>query len=151
MLQAPHHLCSSPLDSLSEFPVFGELRSLELDTVLQMHPHQWRVDGKDNLPQPFRSIFLSFYYFYYHFKYEKDCFGYVWMQRAWTYHYLFAWRRTQFWLFKNFKHATNSEWHLLWVGLSHAVKCLFWVTTNTFFRNYGDCIFLDSKSEVLNW
>lgn len=52
MLRAPHHLCGPPQDSLKKFIVFLELRNLDLDTVLQMCPHQGRVEGKNHLPQP---------------------------------------------------------------------------------------------------
>jgi len=51
VLQPAQHLCASPLDSLQKFPVFLELRSPELHTVLQMWPHQDGMEGKDNLPQ----------------------------------------------------------------------------------------------------
>ena len=37
--QVPIHLCGSLLYSLQKFPVFLELRSSELDTVLQMSLH----------------------------------------------------------------------------------------------------------------
>jgi len=52
MLQAPHHPCGPPQDSLKKFVVLLELRSLELDTVLQMCLHQGGVEGEENLPRP---------------------------------------------------------------------------------------------------
>ena len=51
MLQDLYHLCGPILDSLDQqFPVFFELQSPELDIVLQMLPHQGRVEGEDHLP-----------------------------------------------------------------------------------------------------
>ena len=50
MLQSPNHLCGPPLDSLWKISIFFELRSPELDTVLQMWHHQGRVEGEDNVP-----------------------------------------------------------------------------------------------------
>ncbi|PKU44630.1 hypothetical protein llap_5066 [Limosa lapponica baueri] len=47
MLQAPHHLCSPLLSPLQQFPVHLELGSPELDMVLQMGPHQGRVEKED--------------------------------------------------------------------------------------------------------
>ena len=44
------HLCGPPLDSLYEIPLFFELGSPELDTVLQMCPHQGGPEGEDHLP-----------------------------------------------------------------------------------------------------
>lgn len=38
--QTHDHLCSPALDNLQELFFFYELRSLELDTALQMRPHQ---------------------------------------------------------------------------------------------------------------
>jgi len=46
----PDHFCSLPPDSLWKFPVFPELRSPELATVLQMWPHQGRIEGDHRLP-----------------------------------------------------------------------------------------------------
>lgn len=40
------------LDSLQKFPVFLELRSLDLNTILQIWPHQGGVKRKNNLSQP---------------------------------------------------------------------------------------------------
>ena len=51
MLQALYHLYGPLLDFFQEIPVFFELRTPELDTVLQMWPHQDGMEGKDNLPQ----------------------------------------------------------------------------------------------------
>jgi len=49
MLQAPNHLCW-PTTGLSGSSLSFEQRSAELDTVLQMWPHQSRVEGEDHLP-----------------------------------------------------------------------------------------------------
>jgi len=40
MLQALNHFCIPLLDSLQQFPVFLELKNPEMDTVLQVWPHQ---------------------------------------------------------------------------------------------------------------
>jgi len=48
MLQGPHHFCSLPLD----YKIFLKLGSPEVDTVLQMWPHQVSVEGEDHLPAP---------------------------------------------------------------------------------------------------
>lgn len=45
MLQSPHHFHSTPLDLPQQFLVFLELGSPELDTTLQMWPHQSRGEG----------------------------------------------------------------------------------------------------------
>lgn len=37
---SPNNLCSSLLDSLQQFPIFLELGSLELHSVLQLWPDQ---------------------------------------------------------------------------------------------------------------
>jgi len=50
MLQSPHHPHSPPLDSLQQILIFLELRSPELDRVLQMGPHYGRAEGEENLP-----------------------------------------------------------------------------------------------------
>jgi len=52
MLQAPNHLCGPPLDSVLKFPVLLELGGPELDTLLQMSPHQGRVKGKNHFLHP---------------------------------------------------------------------------------------------------
>jgi len=52
MLQALNHLCHPLLDSVWEIPAFSELGSPELDTVLQMLPHQGRVEVEDHFPLP---------------------------------------------------------------------------------------------------
>jgi len=49
MLQALYHLCGPSLESFQEIPVFLVLGSSELDTVLQMFPHQRKVEGEDHL------------------------------------------------------------------------------------------------------
>jgi len=48
VLQALYHFCGPQLDSLQEIPDFLSLGSPELDTVLQMWPHQGRVAGEDH-------------------------------------------------------------------------------------------------------
>jgi len=51
MIQGLNHPCGPLLDSLQKFFVlFIELGSPELDAVLQMWPHQGRVEGEDHLP-----------------------------------------------------------------------------------------------------
>ena len=50
MLQALNHLCSPLPDTLQYLPIFLELESPELYTVLQMWSHQGRAE--DNLPRP---------------------------------------------------------------------------------------------------
>jgi len=50
MLQAPHHLGGPLLVSLED--LFLEPGSPDLDTALQMWPHQGREEGEDHLPQP---------------------------------------------------------------------------------------------------
>jgi len=50
MLQATHHLCDPPLESLQQTTVFLEPRSPELGPVLQMWPHHGRRKGEDHLP-----------------------------------------------------------------------------------------------------
>ena len=52
MLQSPHHPHSHLLDTVQQLLIFLELGSPELDTALQMRPHQGRVEGKENLPRP---------------------------------------------------------------------------------------------------
>ncbi len=53
MLQASNHLCGPSLDPfLYNILVFLELGSSELDTGLQMWPHQGRIEGEDLLPRP---------------------------------------------------------------------------------------------------
>uniref|UniRef100_A0A8C3K565 Ig-like domain-containing protein n=1 Tax=Calidris pygmaea TaxID=425635 RepID=A0A8C3K565_9CHAR len=62
MLQALHHLCGPLLYPLQQFPVL-ELGSPELDAVLQMGPHQGRVEGLveagGGLRAPGDSVHLS--------------------------------------------------------------------------------------------
>jgi len=52
MLSSPNHPRSLLLDSLQYFLILLELGSPELDTVLQMGPHQGKVEGEKNLPPP---------------------------------------------------------------------------------------------------
>ena len=52
VLWASIYLHDAPLDSLQQFPVFLELGSPELDTALQLWPHQGRAEREDHLPQP---------------------------------------------------------------------------------------------------
>jgi len=52
---------SSPLWSstrLLKVPVFPELRIPELDTIVQMWPHQCRVEEEDHLPYLLATFFL---------------------------------------------------------------------------------------------
>lgn len=51
ILQAHNHLCGPLLNSHWKFLVSHELRSTELDKVLQMLSNVGRVEGKDNLSQ----------------------------------------------------------------------------------------------------
>jgi len=51
MLQAIYRLCGPLVDSSWEIPVFLELGSPELDTVVQTWPHQGRVGGEDQIPR----------------------------------------------------------------------------------------------------
>ena len=44
VLQPPDHLSGPPLDSLQQLPVFLVLGAPDLDTVLQMGPHEGRVE-----------------------------------------------------------------------------------------------------------
>ena len=46
-----NHLCRPLLVSLRQFPACHVLRSPELNTVVQMWPHQGRAEGEDHLPQ----------------------------------------------------------------------------------------------------
>ncbi|KAK4805635.1 hypothetical protein QYF61_009861 [Mycteria americana] len=46
------HFCGPPLDLLQEVHVFPVLRTLELDTVLQVGSHQSRAEGQNQLPHP---------------------------------------------------------------------------------------------------
>ncbi|KAJ7401573.1 hypothetical protein BTVI_94439 [Pitangus sulphuratus] len=57
ILQTSTHPYSPSLDPLQQFLVFLELGSPELDTALQMWPHQGRVEGQDHLPQPAGDAF----------------------------------------------------------------------------------------------
>ena len=44
------HFCGPPLDVFQQVHVSLVLRTLHLDTVLQVRPHQHRVEGQDHLP-----------------------------------------------------------------------------------------------------
>jgi len=46
------HFCGPPLDALQQVHVSPVLRAPHLDTVLQVRPHQRRVEGQDHLPRP---------------------------------------------------------------------------------------------------
>lgn len=48
--QVPNHFCSPPPNSLWKSPVFPQLRSPELVTVLQMWLHQGRIEEERKLP-----------------------------------------------------------------------------------------------------
>ena len=55
MLLVSNNLCGPTLDSLYKNPIFLELGSPELDTVLQMWPHQGRIEGEYHHPALFNS------------------------------------------------------------------------------------------------
>lgn len=57
MLQSFNHPCSPSLDSLQYVHVSHILGSPELDTGLQMVPHQCWLEGQDHMPQPAGSAF----------------------------------------------------------------------------------------------
>jgi len=50
MLQPSDHLCGSPLDPHQQLHILPVLEALDLDTVLQMRPHEGRLDGHNHLP-----------------------------------------------------------------------------------------------------
>ncbi|RMB89921.1 hypothetical protein DUI87_33695 [Hirundo rustica rustica] len=52
VFQVPHQPCCPPLDALKHLNVLPKLRDPELDTALQVWPHQCRVEGKNDLPAP---------------------------------------------------------------------------------------------------
>jgi len=52
------HLRSPPLDSLQQFPVCLEEKSPELDSVLQVWPHQGWVEGKDHFLDLLATLFI---------------------------------------------------------------------------------------------
>jgi len=58
MLQSLNHVCGPLQDSLWYVPVSLVLRSPDLDTVLQLWPHQCWVQGKDHLPWPADNLHL---------------------------------------------------------------------------------------------
>jgi len=58
MLQSPPHPRSPPLDSLQQLLIFLEVGSPELDTVLQVGPHQGSVETKENLPNLLATLLL---------------------------------------------------------------------------------------------
>jgi len=47
-----HHLCGLSLDILQQVHASPVLRTSQLDAVLQVRPHQHRVEGQDHLPHP---------------------------------------------------------------------------------------------------
>jgi len=59
MLQSPHHPLGPLLDSLQQLLIFLEVGSPEVDTGLQMRPHQGGVEGKENLPRPAGHTLLN--------------------------------------------------------------------------------------------
>jgi len=52
MLQSADHPHGSPLDPLQQLHVFLVLGTPGLDAVLQMVPHEGRIEGNDPLPLP---------------------------------------------------------------------------------------------------
>ncbi|RMC01172.1 hypothetical protein DUI87_22263 [Hirundo rustica rustica] len=52
VFQAPHQPRCPPLDVLKDLNVPPKLRGPELDTALEVWPHQCRVQGKNDLPGP---------------------------------------------------------------------------------------------------
>ena len=52
VLQTPHQLCRPSLDSLEHLNVLIVVRGPKLNTVLEVQPHQSRVQGDDHLPRP---------------------------------------------------------------------------------------------------
>ena len=52
VLQPSDHLCGSPLDLFQKLHNFLQLGAPGLDTVLQMGPHEGRVEGANDLPHP---------------------------------------------------------------------------------------------------
>ena len=53
VLQPSDHLCGPPLDPLQQLPVFLVQGAPDLDSVLQMGPHEGRVERDNHLPVPF--------------------------------------------------------------------------------------------------
>ena len=47
-----HHFCGPSLDVLQQVNVSTVLNTPHLDSVLQVRPHQHRVEGQNHLPQP---------------------------------------------------------------------------------------------------
>ena len=58
MPPALNHLCGSLLDSFYEIPLFFELGSLELGTILQMWSPQGRAEVEDHRPWPAGCAFF---------------------------------------------------------------------------------------------
>jgi len=52
MFRPLDHFCGPALDALQQVYVSPVLRTPHLDAVLQVSPHQHRVEGQDHLPPP---------------------------------------------------------------------------------------------------